>query len=522
MGFGKNKSESKQEFDPQLKAALLSVFGEGQRLYNNLEYKPYEAARVAPMSPFQQEGLNQTLTNARGQLGNSELNDARAIFSRAGSYSPAGIGHRDVTAQGIGHRDVTAQGIGHRDINVAAMGSQPNVMANNISNVPLSSSRDVSNIPGVAGQSISPMALLGADQVNAERFSNTNLNPYMNQYEDQVVNQSISDIDRARQLQQGQNNASAVAAGAFGGDRQAIQRAETDRNALEATARQVGQLRQGGYESAARRAEGDITRNLTGQQSNQASNSQTGQFNIGKEFNRQQANQARDLTQSQANASNSIAAQRANQAADISNSQNNAANNMAMQRSNQDANLRSQVQNQNMGFQTGQQNQNSAMQQQQLNQRVNFDAQRQNQMARLQAAQGNQDTNFAAQRQNQMARLQAAQGNQDTNFAAQRANQVAGLQGMQQQLAAGRQLQGLGQDYRDFANQDAQNIFGVGGFQQQQAQRILDDQYQRYQQEQEYPFRMFDLLRGSAGILPNPLTSSSSASGFNVSLPGAK
>ena len=483
MGFGKNKSESTQSFDPQLKAALLSVFGEGQRLYNNLEFKPYEAARVAPMSPFQQEGLNQTLTNARGQLGNSELNDARAIFSRAGSYNPSqinaqGIGHRDVTARGIGHRDVTAQGIGHRDI----------------SNVPQAGSRDIQNLLGVAGQSISPMALLNSDQVNAERFSNTNLNPYLNQYEDQVVNQSISDIDRARQLQQGQNNAAAVAAGAFGGDRQAIQRAETDRNALEATARQVGQLRQGGYESAARRAEGDISRNLTGQQSNQASNSQTGQFNIGNEFNRQEANQARDLTQSQANASNNLQMQRSNQSADVSNSATNAANNLQMQRANQE---------------------------------TNFNAQRQNQMARLQAAQGNQDTNFAAQRQNQMARLQAAQGNQDTNFAAQRANQDArlragiqnqnaGLQGMQQQLQAGRAMQGLGQDYRDFANQDAQNIFGVGSFQQQQAQRIMDDQYQRFQQEQEYPFKMFDLLRAGAGLLPGGTVGESSSSGFNM------
>ena len=473
MGFGKNKSESTQSFDPQLKAALLSVFGEGQRLYNNLEFKPYEAARVAPMSPFQQEGLNQTLTNARGQLGNSELNDAREIFNRSGSYNP-----NQVKAQGIGHRDVRAQGIGHRDIDVAAMGNQPGVM-----------SRDISNTPGVGGQSISPMALLGSDQVNAERFSNTNLNPYLNQYEDQVVNQTIGDIDRARQMQQGQNNATAVAAGAFGGDRQAIQRAETDRNALEATARQVGQLRQGGYESAARRAEGDISRNLTGQQSNQASNSQTGQFNIGNEFNRQQANQARDLTASQANASN----------------------NLQMQRSNQDADLRSQVQNQEMGFRVGQQNQNSAMQQQQLNQRVNFDAQRANQAARLQAAQGNQDTNFAAQRANQAARLQAGIQNQN-----------AGLQGMQQQLQAGRAMQGLGQDYRDFANQDAQNIFGVGSFQQQQAQRIMDDQYQRYQQEQEYPYRQFDLLRGAAGLLPGGTVGSSSSSGFNVGLPGGK
>ena len=470
--FSKAKNESSTGFDPELKQMLMSVFGEGQRLYNDLGFKPYEAATIAPMSPFQQEGLNDTLDNARAGIGGTQLDAAQDVFTRAGSYMPPAI---------------TAQGIGHRDINVDAMGAQPNVMANNISNVPLSGSRDVSNVPMVSGQSINPMALLGSDQVNAERFSNTNLNPYLNQYEDQVVNQTIGDIDRARQLQQGQNNASAVAAGAFGGDRQAIQRAETDRNALEATARQTGQLRQGGYESAARRAEGDISRNLTGQQSNQASNSQTGQFNIGNEFNRQQANQARDLTQSQANASNSIAAQRANQASDISNSQNNAANNMAMQRSNQDANLRSQVQNQNMGFQTGQQNQNSAMQQQQLNQRVNFDAQRANQAARLQAATQNQN---------------------------------AGLQGMAQQMAAGRATQALGGDYRNFANQDAQSIFGVGGFQQQQAQNILDDQRQRYAQKQEYPFRMFDLLRASAGTLPNPTTQSSSGSSKSFSFLG--
>ncbi len=54
MSFGKNKSESSQEFDPQLKAALMSVFGEGQRLYNNLGFQPYQGVTIAPMSPFQQ------------------------------------------------------------------------------------------------------------------------------------------------------------------------------------------------------------------------------------------------------------------------------------------------------------------------------------------------------------------------------------------------------------------------------------------------------------------------------------
>lgn len=517
--FSKAKNESSTAFDPELKQMLMSVFGEGQRLYNDLGFKPYEAATIAPMSPFQQEGLNKTLDNARAGIGGAQLDAAQDVFTRAGSYMPTnisaeGIGNQTVTAQGIGSRDVTAQGIGHRDVTAQGIGHR------DISGVPQAGSRDVQNLLGVAGQSINPMALLGADQVNAERFSNTNLNPYLNQYEDQVVNQTIGDIDRARQLQQGQNNASAVAAGAFGGDRQAIQRAETDRNALEATARQAGQLRQGGYESAARRAEGDISRNLTGQQSNQASNSQTGQFNIGNEFNRQQANQARDLTQSQANASNNLQMQRANQAADISNSATNASNSLQMQRFNQQTNFDAQRQNQMARLQAAQGNQDT-----------NFAAQRQNQMARLQAEQGNQDANLAAQRANQAARLQAEQGNQNTNFSAQRANQDAslragiqnqnaGLQGMNQQMAAGRATQALGGDYRNFANQDAQSIFGVGGFQQQQAQNILDDQRQRYAQKQEYPFRMFDLLRGAAGILPNPTTQSSSGSSNSYSFLG--
>ena len=61
-------------------------------------------------------------------------------------------------------------------------------------------------------------------------------------------------------------------------------------------------------------------------------------------------------------------------------------------------------------------------------------------------------------------------------------------------------------------------ILGVGDMQQQQSQRILDDLYRRFQEERDFPLRMFDVLRGAAGILPNPLTSQSRQKGFNAGI----
>lgn len=78
---------------------------------------------------------------------------------------------------------------------------------------------------------------------------------FMNPYETQAVNQAMTDIQRAGDVQQAQLNAQAVGAGAFGGSRQGIQQAELDRNVLEQQGRTAAQMRQAGYESAAGRAQ---------------------------------------------------------------------------------------------------------------------------------------------------------------------------------------------------------------------------------------------------------------------------
>ena len=73
---------------------------------------------------------------------------------------------------------------------------------------------------------------------------------YMNPYEQAVINQSMADIARAGQQQQTQAAARAVGAGAFGGSREGIERAEIGRNILEQQARTASGLRQQGFQQA--------------------------------------------------------------------------------------------------------------------------------------------------------------------------------------------------------------------------------------------------------------------------------
>ena len=73
---------------------------------------------------------------------------------------------------------------------------------------------------------------------------------YMNPYNQAVIDQSMQDINRAGQMQQNQAAARAVGAGAFGGSREGIERAEIGRNILDQQARTSAGLRQQGFAQA--------------------------------------------------------------------------------------------------------------------------------------------------------------------------------------------------------------------------------------------------------------------------------
>ncbi len=101
----------------------------------------------------------------------------------------------------------------------------------------------------LAGQSAP--TLLGAD-----------INAYQNPFTTQVIDQSLSDLDRARQMAIGGDQDRAISAGAFGGSRSGILEAETNRAFADQAARTSSGLRQAGFNQAQRAAESDIAREM--------------------------------------------------------------------------------------------------------------------------------------------------------------------------------------------------------------------------------------------------------------------
>jgi hypothetical protein len=73
---------------------------------------------------------------------------------------------------------------------------------------------------------------------------------YMNPYQEEVVNNAMKDIERQRQIQTANEGAQAVSSRAFGGSRQAVQRALVDEAALRQGANIGAQLRQQGFTQA--------------------------------------------------------------------------------------------------------------------------------------------------------------------------------------------------------------------------------------------------------------------------------
>ena len=84
-------------------------------------------------------------------------------------------------------------------------------------------------------------------------FPNYNLGmvqQYMNPYQEEVVNNAMKDIERQRQIQTAAEGSQAVASKAFGGSRQAVQRALVDEAALRQAGSLGAQLRQQGFTQA--------------------------------------------------------------------------------------------------------------------------------------------------------------------------------------------------------------------------------------------------------------------------------
>ena len=142
---------------------------------------------------------------------------------------------------------------------------------------------------GPAAQQYNAGRFQGGQQYNAQGFDPNSVSSYMNPYEDQVVQQALGDIRREGVLAGNQQDAGAVAAGAFGGSRQALQSAELGRNVLDQQARTAVGMRQSGYQNAMAQAQGAFADQQRREQGQNQFTTQSEQQAFEEQQRRQQA-----------------------------------------------------------------------------------------------------------------------------------------------------------------------------------------------------------------------------------------
>ena len=86
------------------------------------------------------------------------------------------------------------------------------------------------------------------------QFKGQGYENFMDPYTNEVINQSMRDINRAGAIEGMGLDAQAVGAGAFGGSRQGVQRSELSRNVMDTKARTSADLRSQGFSQAMDRA----------------------------------------------------------------------------------------------------------------------------------------------------------------------------------------------------------------------------------------------------------------------------
>lgn len=118
-------------------------------------------------------------------------------------------------------------------------------------------------------QGLQGVAGTQADQISAGQ---ANLSPFQNPYQQQVVDQTMQDMDRARQMAIGRGEDAAIGAGAYGGSRHGIADAETNRAFADRAGAMAGQLNQQGFNTALQAAQQQQGMEMSAQGANQQAN----------------------------------------------------------------------------------------------------------------------------------------------------------------------------------------------------------------------------------------------------------
>ena len=485
MSLG-GSSESSQQLDPALRDLFLQNYTGAQNVATGLQARQFEPFNADQNQAF---ALNRSLA---GPLSAATRYGTRAadILNLESAYSPQNVTYQNALAQGYSPAQAQAASAGYsQGYSGASAGpaqyyggtsAGPSQVAqaaqlnrNSIQNV---------NAAGVTGSqvaqeafgSIAPSAKANIRDVTPGSFLNQNIQAYMNPYTKAVTEQSLQDLERSRQLEQVKTSAQATAAKAFGGSRQGVAEAETNRAYGENAARLVAQQNAAAYTNAQQISEADLGRMMQAQQLNQNKDLATtqqslqlaGQFGLANQdaaLRASLANQGVDVSTGQLNTQNAQQTALANQAAYNQMSQYNAG-------LGQQAGLANQAAyNQMAQYNAGNQQQAGLASQAAYNQMGQFNAGLTQQANLANQAAFNQAGQFGANAQN-TANLTNAQN----QLQAYLANQSAGLQGNQQRITAGGQLANAATNLQNLGFGQANQLTQQGNFQQGFSQQQLD------------------------------------------------
>ena len=298
--MSKGSNTSTQQLPEWQKKMYEEAYGLGKGI-SQQEFIPYTGPQVAGFNPDQLRQFEAT----RGMVGASQQYDPRAgLQALATAQTPTIRPVTGTTAQ-IGQvgapTAATIQGI---------QGPQ----AATIQSMPTFGGATIQNIQGPQAAQIG--------NVQAPQFQgllSQNIGAYQSPYQQQVIDQSMADIQRQADLARGQSQSRAIGAGAFGGSRSALLEGESQRPFAEQMARTSAGLRQSGFEQAQQAAQADLARQqqlgIFGAEQEQQRALQQGQFQqqaglTGFEAQQQRAVEQARLGQQAGLAGQDIAAQR--------------------------------------------------------------------------------------------------------------------------------------------------------------------------------------------------------------------
>jgi hypothetical protein len=410
------------------------------------------------------EGYNAERTGSQGFTGAQANADGyTAQQTGAQGFTAAGVGSTGYGAERAGSRGYTSQNASSQGYDATDASSTGYTARDNATGV------------GYSAERAGPSREVSAGSVQSGLLADTDLSSYMNQYDDAVVDNTLSDLNRARVIQQQNIGANATAAGAFGGSRHALREAENNRNFYDQAAKTAASLRQTGFTNAQQMGLSDIQNTMQGSLANQGANLQADSLsanlaqqtalanlnagNTASQFGAQAQNQAALANQGAANRASEFGAQASNQAMLSNAAARNQAAQFGAQSANQASLANAAAANQASQFGANAFNQAAMFNTGQANQASQFGAQAANQAAMQASAQQQEASRFGAQAANQARNLNQAANNQAAQFgasannAAALANQASTNQGNQFTAAAANQAALANQNAGNQANQ---------------------------------------------------------------------